>query len=129
MKSLRLLIAVVVVIVLDGCVHQRTLNHADVDLLVSQSKALSEVRNRWLEDRPRKLSWMNLAGDSLPLPLRNHGFTDATVDAGYVVLFTGTRSGVLVITDPRMELPILHDLGVRMENTPYQEIKNLTAVR
>ncbi|MEI6655312.1 MAG: hypothetical protein WCP45_11125 [Verrucomicrobiota bacterium] len=59
------------------------------------------------------------------------GYTEATVDGGYVILTKGRepKVGTLVFTGPVRPLPFLKRLGVQIADSTDPEIKSLTIDR
>ena len=75
---------------------------------------------------------MLVAQAELPEALRAMGFTDATVDDGYVILTKGKnpKMGVIVFTaGSARPMPILKLHGGQITDSPYPEIKNLIIER
>lgn len=102
------------------------------DKLVTGASSLTKKRDAWLAEKPRKFSMMLVAQAELPEALRAMGYTDATVDAGYVILTKGNnpKEGVIIFTTvPARPMPILKLHGGQITDSPYPEIKNLIIER
>ncbi len=101
-------------------------NEQKANLLTSAS-SLSEKRQVWLRERPRKFTDMDVAWKDLPESLRAMGYGEATVSDGYVILPEGNnlKQGVLVFTGRVVPLPFLQEIGVEINDTACSEIKTL----
>jgi hypothetical protein len=101
------------------------------DRLVAGVSTLTKKRDTWLAEMPRKYTIMSVAQADLPATLRDMGYTEATVDDGYVILTKGRepKKGTLVFTGPARPMPILKSHGVQITDSTYPEIKNLTVDR
>ena len=97
--------------------------------LDSGALTLMGRRDTWLAEKPRKFTLMSVTQAELPATLRTMGYTEATVDEGYVILTKGQepKVGTLVFTGPVRPMPFLRRYGVQISDSPYPEIKNLTA--
>ena len=98
------------------------------DRLVAGASTLTKKRDTWLAEMPRKFTIMSVAQADLPATLRDMGYTEATVDDGYVILTKGRepKKGTLVFTGPVRPMPILKRHGVQITDSTYPEIKSLT---
>lgn len=95
--------------------------------LNSGAASLAKKRGAWLAEAPRKNTDMNVEGKKLPEALGGMGFAEATVSDSYVILHKekNLRQGVLVFTGQAAPLPFLEQIGVKITDTAYPEIKTL----
>jgi hypothetical protein len=95
--------------------------------LNSGASSLVKQRKAWLAKAPRKFTEMNVPRKNLPTSLQGMGFAEATVSDSYVILPKehNLGHGVLVFTGPPKPLPFLEEIGVKITDTAYPEIKTL----
>lgn len=95
--------------------------------LNSGASSLVKQREAWLAKAPRKFTEMNVPRKDLPSSLQRMGYAEATVSDSYVILPKehNLGYGVLVFTGPPKPLPFIEEIGVKITDTAYPEIKML----
>lgn len=120
-------VALLISFICVSCVTRPFPNEEQRTHLNAGASSLVKKREAWLAKAPRKFTEMNVPRKDLPTSLQGMGFAEATVSSSYVILPKehNLGHGVLVFTGPPKPLPFLEEIGVKITDTAYPEIKTL----